>query len=105
MPPIGRTALWVVAFVISSVAVRDASMMANGVPVVGPAIGVALLWLASSDNWWRDGPVLLAATRAFEAGFDGRPGEGWRWVGLLAAFALVYIVAGVFGFGALLEES
>lgn len=50
-------------------------------------------------------PVLLAATRAFEAGFDGRSGEGWRWVGLLAAFALVYIVAGVFGFGALLEES
>ena len=50
-------------------------------------------------------PVLLAATRAFEAGFDGRSGEGWPWVGLLAAFALVYIVAGLFGFGALLEES
>jgi len=50
-------------------------------------------------------PVLLAATRAFEAGFDGRSGEGWSWVGLLVAFALVYIVAGLFGFGALLEES
>jgi heme exporter protein B len=50
-------------------------------------------------------PVLLAATRAFEAGFDGRSGEGWPWLGLLAAFALVYIVAGLFGFGALLEES
>jgi heme exporter protein B len=49
-------------------------------------------------------PVLLAATRAFEAGFAGRSGEGWPWVGLLAAFALVYIVAGLFGFGALLEE-
>jgi heme exporter protein B len=50
-------------------------------------------------------PVLLAATRAFEAAFEGRSGEGWPWVGLLAAFALVYIVAGLFGFGALLEES
>lgn len=50
-------------------------------------------------------PVLLAATRAFEAGFDGRSGEGWPWIGLLAAFALVYIVVGLFGFGALLEES
>lgn len=50
-------------------------------------------------------PVLLAATRAFEAGFDERSGEGWPWVGLLAAFGLVYIVAGLFGFGALLEES
>jgi heme exporter protein B len=50
-------------------------------------------------------PVLLAATRAFEAGFEGRSGEGWPWVGLLAAFGLVYIVAGLFGFGALLEES
>ena len=50
-------------------------------------------------------PVLLAATRAFEAAFEGRSSEGWPWVGLLAAFALVYIVAGLFGFGALLEES
>jgi heme exporter protein B len=50
-------------------------------------------------------PVLLAATRAFEAGFEERSGEGWPWVGLLAGFALVYIIVGVFGFGALLEES
>jgi heme exporter protein B len=50
-------------------------------------------------------PVLLAATRAFEAGFERRSGEGWPWVGLLSGFAVVYIVAGVFGFGALLEET
>jgi heme exporter protein B len=50
-------------------------------------------------------PVLLAATRAFEAALDGTPADGWPWVGLLAVFALVYIVAGVFGFGPLLEET
>lgn len=50
-------------------------------------------------------PVLLAATRAFEAALEGPMADGWPWVGLLAVFALVYIVAGVFGFGPLLEES
>jgi heme exporter protein B len=50
-------------------------------------------------------PVLLAATRAFEAALGETTGEGWPWVGLLAVFALVYIVAGIFGFGPLLEES
>lgn len=50
-------------------------------------------------------PVLLAATRAFEHALEGAPGEGWPWVGLLAVFALVYIVAGVLGFGPLLEEA
>lgn len=50
-------------------------------------------------------PLLIAATRAFEAALGDVPGDGWRWVGLLAVFALVYIVAGVFGFGPLMEES
>ena len=50
-------------------------------------------------------PVLIASTRAFEAAMDGTPGEGWPWAGLLAGFALLYLVAGIFGFGPLLEES
>lgn len=50
-------------------------------------------------------PVLIGATRAFEAALAGSPSEGWPWVGLMGVFASLYIVAGVFGFGPLLEES
>lgn len=50
-------------------------------------------------------PVLIGSTRAFEAALDGSPSQGWPWVGLMSLFALLYIVAGVFGFGPLLEES
>jgi len=50
-------------------------------------------------------PVLIASTRAFEAALSGATADGWPWVGLLAVFALVYIVAGVVGFGPLLEET
>jgi heme exporter protein B len=50
-------------------------------------------------------PVLIGSTRAFEAALAGAPGDGWPWVGLLAVFAVLYIVAGVLGFGPLLEES
>ena len=50
-------------------------------------------------------PVLIASTRAFEAALSGATADGWPWVGLLAVFAVVYIVAGVLGFGPLLEES
>jgi heme exporter protein B len=50
-------------------------------------------------------PVLLAATRSFEAALGGSPRETVSWLGLLAAFATLYIVLGLFGFGPLLEES
>lgn len=50
-------------------------------------------------------PVLIGSTRAFEAAFNGSPSEGWPWVGLMSIFASLYVVAGIFGFGPLLEES
>lgn len=50
-------------------------------------------------------PVLLAATRSFEAALGGAPRECIGWLGLLAAFAALYAVVGLFGFGPLLEES
>ncbi len=50
-------------------------------------------------------PVLIGSTRAFEGALLGGLADGWPWVGLLAVFALVYLVAGVLGFGPLLEES
>ena len=49
-------------------------------------------------------PVLIAATQAFEAGFDDRIGEGWRWLGLLAVFAAAYLGLGLLVFGTLLED-
>lgn len=50
-------------------------------------------------------PVLIGSTRAFEAALSGATADGWPWVGLLAVFATVYIVAGALAFGPLLEES
>jgi heme exporter protein B len=50
-------------------------------------------------------PVLLAATRAFEAALAGSPADGWPWAGLLAVFAVAYLACGAGVYGILLEES
>lgn len=50
-------------------------------------------------------PVLLGATRSFEAALAGVPSDGWPWVELLAAFAAIYVAFGVLAFGSLLEET
>lgn len=50
-------------------------------------------------------PVLLAATRAWEAALSGAPGDGWPWLRLLAVFAVIYVAAGVIAYGPLLEEA
>jgi heme exporter protein B len=50
-------------------------------------------------------PVLLGATRSFEAALAGVPSDGWPWVELLAAVAAIYLTFGVLAFGSLLEES
>ena len=49
-------------------------------------------------------PVLIGATRAFEAALQGTPGEGWPWCGLLALFAAIYVAFGLLAFGPLMEE-
>ncbi len=50
-------------------------------------------------------PVLLAATRAWEAGLDAVPGDAMPWLRLLSVFAVVYMAFGVVAFGPMLEES
>jgi len=50
-------------------------------------------------------PVLLAATRSFEAAIERDAGAATSWLGVLAAFAVLYFVVGMFGFGPLLEEA
>lgn len=50
-------------------------------------------------------PVVLGATRAWEAALDGVPADAWPWIQVLAAFAAIYAALGVVAFGPLLEES
>jgi heme exporter protein B len=50
-------------------------------------------------------PVLLGATRAWEAAIDGIPSDAWPWVALLAVFALLFTGVGMLAYGPLLEEA
>jgi heme exporter protein B len=51
-------------------------------------------------------PVLIAATRASEAALAGDPlGATPQWLGLLGAFAVMYVAFGVVAFGPLMEEA
>jgi heme exporter protein B len=50
-------------------------------------------------------PVMLGATRAFEDGLEGAPGDAWPWVALLGIFAVLYTAIGVLAFGPLWEET
>jgi heme exporter protein B len=50
-------------------------------------------------------PVLLGATRAWEAAIDHTPGDAWPWIGLLAIFAVLYSGIGMVAFGPLLEDT
>lgn len=48
-------------------------------------------------------PVLIGATRAFEAALGADGVDGWAWCGLVVLFAIVYLAAGYLAYGALLE--
>lgn len=50
-------------------------------------------------------PVLLAATKAWQAGLAGRAGDSGTWLGLLAVFAVVYTAVGAVAFDPLLEDA
>lgn len=51
-------------------------------------------------------PVLLCATKAWQAALDpGAGGDALGWLRLLAVFAVVYVVAGIVAFGPLVEEA
>ena len=50
-------------------------------------------------------PVLLGATRAWEASISGVTGDAWPWVALLGIFAVLFTGIGMLAFGPLLEES
>jgi len=50
-------------------------------------------------------PVMLGATRAWEAGLGSTASDGWPWVALLALFGMLYTSIGMLAFGPLLEEA
>ena len=50
-------------------------------------------------------PVLIGATRAWEVALGQSLDDGWKWVTLLAVFAVVYVTLGILAFGTLLEEA
>lgn len=49
-------------------------------------------------------PVLIAGVRATDLATSGRPGEAASWLGLLAAFDVVFVSAGVLVFGYVMED-
>ena len=49
-------------------------------------------------------PVLLAATKAWDAALSGTPGRADGWLDVLVVFAVLYIAIGIVAFGPLLED-
>src|SRR5262249_60914822 len=50
-------------------------------------------------------PVMLGATRAWEAGLGSATSDGWPWVALLALFATLYTSIGMLAFGTLMVDA
>jgi len=49
-------------------------------------------------------PVLLAATKAWDAALAGAPGRAGGWLDVLVVFAVLYVAIGIVAFGPLLED-
>ena len=97
----GGWALLLLTVVVATIAISTAGTL-FGVVAAGLRVRETLLPLLLLPVL---APVLIGSTRAFEAALDGTPSEGWPWVGLMSVFAAVYVVAGIVGFGPLMEES
>ena len=50
-------------------------------------------------------PVLIGATRAWEAALGDSADNPWSWIVLLLTFAAIYVAFGLVAFGSLLEEA
>jgi heme exporter protein B len=97
----GSLALVLVACVLATIGLVAPGMvfgaLASGVRIRETLLPLLFLPVVS--------PVMIGATRAFEAAVDRSPGEGWRWCGLLAVFAVLYTALGMAVFEPLLEDS
>jgi heme exporter protein B len=50
-------------------------------------------------------PVLIGATRAFDDALGTVAVDGWAWLGLLAAMAVVFTAVGSVAYGSLMEDT
>lgn len=104
--------------VMYDVTARDAWLLVTGalLATVGIAAAGTLYGALVVNDRGRDSllallllpvllPVLLAATRIFEAATEGAAGGDMAWLGLLAVFAALYGGVGVLTFGSLIEEA
>lgn len=106
----------IVVFYDSSIADPALLILASGVASVGIAAAGSLYGVVAVGLGVRETllpilllpallPVLIAATRAFGDALDVAAVNGWAWLGLLFAFAVVYTGVGAALYGAILEDT
>lgn len=98
---LGGAGLLVASALVSTVGVAAAGV-AYGALCIGLRARETLLPLLLSPVL---APVVLAATEAWRVALGLSRGDGWRWLGILACFAAIYLAGGAVGFGALIEEA
>lgn len=100
-PELGDPLLLIVTVVTTTLAVALAgtlyAALASGMRVRDTLVPLLALPALS--------PVLLGASIATEAALFGPSSGGWPWAGLLGAFALLYLGAGILAFGRVMEEA
>jgi heme exporter protein B len=72
-----------------------------GLAAVGTLYGVVASGLRTRETLL---PVLLAATKAWDAALAGTPSHAGGWLDVLVVFAVLYIAIGTVAFGPLLED-
>ncbi len=110
--------LGVAIIILFDVSVGDPLLMiaAAGVATVGIAAAGTIYGVLAAGLGVREtllpilllpvlAPVLISATRSFGDAFDRVDADGWAWLGMLGAFAMIYIVFGLLAYGVLLEET
>ena len=98
---VGDPVLMVAGAVVATVGIAAAGTI-YGVLAVGLGVRDTLLPILLLPVL---APVLIGATRTFGDAFDRVDADGWAWLGMLGAFAVIYIVFGLLTYGILLEES
>ncbi len=100
-PPVASVVLLVVTAVCATVGVASAGTL-YGALGAGQRVRDTLTPLLVLPVL---APVVLGAARATESALFGPVGEGWSWVGVLGAFAALYLTAGILLFGPVLDET
>jgi heme exporter protein B len=72
-------------------------VLSSGVRVKETLLPLLLLPVAA--------PVLLGATKAWDAALAGTPGQAGVWLSVLGVFAVLYVAVGTVAFGPLLEDA